>query len=199
MPRSQVWATYTRLTTSAPFAVVLSANLKSAHKLELRELELGKEGGAADYVAFEANSTEVTPLVQAPPLSPAIPLKVSGKWDFEVWALSPWDRAASGFALLGETDKRVPVSAARFSQLSYSLSSTTDASGTAQPTYEASVVAKGTYSETVSLAWAWGTDIHKAPQRVTQACTLPSNGIVRFTMAYSTHTKGFQASCDGAQ
>ena len=70
----------------------------------------------------------------------SIGFKACGKSDFQHWAVAPV--LGNGWALLGEQSKWVPVSAARFSELSWS------------ETAGASVVATGDEGEEITVAWA---------------------------------------------
>jgi len=193
-PQGEVWATYTAMGSSdlPPFAVVLAAQLKAPFTLGLDHLDLGPSSETVDWVAFETNSSaSLVPIKSGS--SSAITLRACGKWDFELWALAPWDRAASGFVLLGEQDKWVPVSAARFSRLEFARTPSEQ---------RAAVTAKGTLGETVHVAWAWGDDAETAPRRLTLACTVPVGGTVVVSIAYGAKPsvgKAFKGFCDGVE
>ena len=68
--------------------------------------------------------------------------KACRKWDFQIFAVAPV--LDDGWVLLGEQSKWVPVSNARFSQLSFS----SDGADT-----HASVIAEGSFGELVSVSW----------------------------------------------
>jgi len=75
--------------------------------------------------------------------------------------------------LFGELDKWVPVSKARFSQLQWSQDS-------------ASVVATGSYGETIAVTWGY-TESEGAGATITTAtCIFPSNGKLLVQMPSGT-------------
>jgi hypothetical protein len=198
-PTGEVWATSSHVGTAKmpPHAVVLAATLKAPYELQLGALKLGSAAEGVDWVGYEANTTASLHPIAAGASSKVAALPPCGKWDFQVWALAPWDRAASGFAFVGEQAKWVPASAARFSQLEFS--SVFGTSGVALQ--QGAVTAKGTFGEVVEVTWAWGTDMNAPLQRHTFACTVPSSGAVRMTMIYgarpSTDPKAFHGYCGG--
>lgn len=97
------------------FTVVLGAVLSNDRAVSYAadlNLATGRK-----YVAYEANTTSTVTVG-----ADSIAFKECGKWDFQVWAIAPVlanSGSASGWTLLGEQSKWVPVSAARFSELGY--------------------------------------------------------------------------------
>ena len=182
-PQGELWAAYTVLPGSAPFAVLLGAQLKASYTLDLHQLSLQATEQSA-WVAYEANST--TTLLELSPsgAANAIDFTACGKWDFQTWALAPVD-AASGFALLGEQSKWVPVSATRFSELEHSVS--TGRSG-------AAVTAKGIFREEIEVSW-----YHRLIDgfQTVVKCTVGESGTVRVSMEQSDGK--FGGYCGGEQ
>ena len=102
-----MWTSYTQL-PNYKVSYVLAINVRDGYKLSLEEL--GHPAGTM-LVAVEANTSSVMLTVgDAQPL----PISPCGQWDFQVFTLSP---VVQGWALLGEPDKWVSVSEARFSDL----------------------------------------------------------------------------------
>lgn len=189
-PSGEVWATYTRLSASPQHAVVLSV-VKEAYPLELHELELGEGWEEVGWIAYEANTTS-TLLPLLPSLLPTLPLRKSGKWDFEVWALAPWDMGYSGFALIGEQGKWVPASSARFSNLELA----TSGEGRERREWGA-VTARGMARERVDVTWAWGMEV--PPQRITVECVVGGSGYTRIRLVHGVEAgggKAFHGYCD---
>ena len=155
----EIWATHTTLDGNT-FAVVMGATLASDTTVSLAG-DLGLAGN--DYLAFEQNSTDS--VIHAT----SIDLKACGKWDFQIWSISPI--LGNGWALLGEQSKWVPVSAARFSQLTW------DSGGTA------SVVATGHEGEVVEVAWA-----KKAGATVVARCVIPRGSSVLVSVSGDSST-----------
>jgi hypothetical protein len=114
--------------------------------------------GSAVAYSLDADSLEPASL-QVQPFDGAngIPLKACGLADFQVWHTAPV--LPSGYALLGELSKWVPVSEARFSDVQ------SDAA-------QASVAVRGQAGELVTVSW-WDSAAQKAVQ---VACTLPEGG-----------------------
>ena len=93
----------------------------------------------------------------------SLTLKACKKWDFQLWSLSPV--LSSGWALLGETNKWVPVSKARF----HDLATARNGKGSS-----VSVTAKGPEGEKISVAFL-------APGATTPTvveCTIPRGSSV---------------------
>merc|ERR1712224_885757 len=127
----EIWVTNVDLDGNK-YAVMMAATLKNDRSI-FPESDLGMER----FAAFEANSTKniVT--------KGSIELKKCGKWDFQHWAFAPI--LPNGFALIGEQSKWIPVSAARFSQLSWS--------GSEGEGKSISVVATGPVNENVTVSF----------------------------------------------
>eukprot|EP00054_Salpingoeca_dolichothecata_P014018 m.78605 g.78605 ORF g.78605 m.78605 type:complete len:753 (+) comp20774_c0_seq2:47-2305(+) len=103
----EVWSTFTDL--GVRFSYVLSVNLMAAYNLTIKELGYGELN---QLVAYEANTTTTLHSVTA---QKPLPLRVSDKLNFQVFTLAPI--LSSGWALLGQADKWVPVSKDRFGSL----------------------------------------------------------------------------------
>lgn len=131
--QNEVWQTTTTL-DGAVFSVVMGATLDTEIRLDIAQ-DLGLAGS---YVAYEANATSKVPTAKSVTLQPC------GKWDFQLYALAPV--LGNGWTFLGEQDKWVPVSAARFSDLMFASSkSGADSS--------ASVIATGSEGEVINVSW----------------------------------------------
>lgn len=176
-PKGELWATTTTLAGNEPFSVVMGATLKENYKMALQELGLGNT--KSSWVGYEANAT--ASLVD---VSQGISFKACGKWDFQIWAFAAFD-PNSGFALLGEQSKWVPVSRARFSDLEHSSSMTS--SGHWQ---EAAVTAKGSYGEELVVSWAHSESGLKP---ITIKCTIPESSTIRIRVTRTD--KSFNTYC----
>ena len=148
----EVWATHTDLDGSK-FGVVMGAVLSDDITVDAAK-ELGLSG---KYVHYETNSTGI--VVSGSSLA----FKKCGKWDFQLWSLSPV--LSSGWALLGETNKWVPVSKARFHDL---------ATATSGKDSSVSVTAVGPEGEKISVAFL--PPGAKSPTVV--ECTIPRGSSV---------------------
>ena len=225
-PGGEVWATYTHISSASSssaagfesaHAVVLAANLTSPYTLKPSDLEqslyVPTLSGAPCVVAYEANTTSslVMPFAQE---GGGLTLRAANKWDFEVWALAPCGGSAtehaptSPWVLLGEPNKWVPVSSARFSRLDYSFTRGGGAKrpkhGSSSMTWRGAVTAKGSVGEVLHVAWAWlgdPVDRKASPTRRLVQCHVPSSGSVRITVvstvgATGADTATFDAYCD---
>lgn len=107
-PDGQVWSTATEI-SGRWFANVISIELGSAYSLKPSQIAPAYGAADASFVAFEANTTDtLVPLSESSPLA----LAPSDKYSFQSFAVS---QVFDGeYTLLGEPDKWVPVSAARF-------------------------------------------------------------------------------------
>jgi len=143
-PTGEIWETSTDL-SGHRFSVVMTAQLQADYSFDLNA-EIGLAGA---YVAYEANATASLLLGNI------LPLKKCDRWDFQIWALAP--TLPNGITLLGEPDKWVPVSQARFQNLAY----------TDGDTKSASVTIKGAAGEMVNIAWS------VANTRLLLKCTIP--------------------------
>jgi len=187
-PTGEVWTTYTTLPGQTPHAVVLAAEQTAAFPLDLSLLDLQLDPNRMPpMIGFEANTTDALKVFSWTSPS-SVQLQPSGKWEFQVWAFAPWDHTGTGFALIGEQDKWVPVSNARFSDMQFS---TTDTE------HQASVTAQGTPGEVLMVTWAHGEDGNTVLKRLVVSCTVPSNGKVAIAVARSLDSKEFRTSCDG--
>jgi len=158
----EIWATSTELDGST-FTVVLGATLAKDRAVAYGA-DLGLPAGTA-FVAYEANASSKVIL------GSSLQLSACGKWDFQLWAIAPI--LGNGWALLGEPSKWVPVSAARFSALSY----VTQGSDTS-----ASVVATGQVGEQIDVAWlAPGSS-----EPTVVKCTIPGGSKVRVQVTTAT-------------
>jgi hypothetical protein len=135
-PDGEVWATHSVL-GSHVFGVVMGAVLRSDYTLSIAH-DLGM--GSGPHVYYEANATS-----NVSRGSSSIAMKACGKWDFQLYAVAPV--LPNGWTLLGETNKWVPVSSARFQDLAFSTSSSSSLSTSA------SVTALGQEGERISVAW----------------------------------------------
>ena len=139
------------------WSVVLGARVSSATDVDYAA-DLGLTG-ASKYVAYESNGTD-TLTIGASKLTIA---SCPSKSDFQIYAVAPV--LPNGWTLIGEQGKWVPVSAARFSDLSFSSSG---------PESEASVIATGPEGEAIAVSWL-------APgktSRTVVSCTIPQGSKV---------------------
>ena len=169
-PQGVVMATVSR---NAPQQVehglVLSANLAAAYSFPLsavfRDDDTVRQPSTDTYAVFESNLTRHanSSAVRTVPSTGALLLPVSDKVNFTVISLAPV--TSSGWALLGELSKWVPVAEARFGNV-------TAAGG------ELEVEVVGSEGETVEISfWKAGHDI------VTVTCTLGVSARARVSTA----------------
>jgi hypothetical protein len=124
------------------------------------DLSLAKDMGmtaTGGHVHYEANTSATISR------SPTITLKICDKWDFQLHAIAPV--LSNGWALLGEPNKWVPVSNARFRDLAH---------GTAGAVTSASVTAVGVVGEKVLVAFL----APKATAPTVVVCTVGSGSAV---------------------
>ena len=131
-PDGEVWVTHTTL-SGFKFGIAMAAKLNADYTLSLeKDMELNSSA----HVHYEANATNSLAH------TPTIVLKACDKWDFQLHAVAP--TLPNGWTLLGEPSKWVPVSNARFRDLSYAKES----SGTS-----VSVTAMGPSGENIEVAF----------------------------------------------
>lgn len=156
---SEIWTTHTTL-DSYTFAVMLAANIDEDRTVSFADL-----GMVGPSVAFEANTTDALMSVMS---SDSIAIKACGKWDFQHWALAPV--FANGLALVGEQNKWVPVSNARFSNLKWY--------GTSGSDVGAAVDASGPQGETIQVSWAQSGNA----KPIVVECTIPQGDSARISI-----------------
>ncbi|KNC53925.1 6 carbohydrate binding protein [Thecamonas trahens ATCC 50062] len=103
----QVWATSSELGPVLAMHHVFAANVNASCRIT--PAELGSGDVATRWVAYESNSTATRVAVGADGLL----LEPNGEWDFALWHLAP-ALPGSEWTFLGEADKWVPASPARF-------------------------------------------------------------------------------------
>ena len=166
-PRGEVWFAPS-VVSGRRYGVLLSATLSSPYALAPSELGYDTADLAAGLVAVESNATTAPRAFSA---TAPLALSASGKYDFELWNLSP--REANGWALLGEVGtKWVGVSPARVQSIS------SDGG-------ELSALIRGAPEEVVSFAFA-PPAAAAAAGVVTVTCHIPPGGAARVTVPAAT-------------
>lgn len=157
----ELWDAHTdlsSLSTRLLFHHLLGATLNQDYAVQ--PFDLIPAPGTSDpaNLAYSGESPEELTVFAFDADHPIVFNKCS-KDDFQVWHTAPV--LPNGWALLGELDKWVSVSAFRFSQLAYSEAA-------------ASVRINGPQNETVAVTWALlSTD---TVSLITAACVLPPAG-----------------------
>ena len=148
------------------WGLVLGAELKSAYELPPSAV-FSDASLAEEYAVMESNFTrhDSAATIRVVPRAGTFALPVSGKVDFTVHSLAPV--SSSGWALLGELSKWVPVSAARFKAVTVKGS-------------DLIAEVAGAEGETVSVSFYRkpGTG---AASVVTVDCVLPASGRAKVT------------------
>ena len=136
---------------------------------------LGYTDKYASFYAFDVTKTEVSDaLPSVLPFSSSQPLTIKkcGLDDFSLWAIIPQED--NGWALLGELNKWVGVSGARFTQ----ISSTTFASGSGNSSNNSGieVTIKGVEGEIVEIGF-----VSPTRDTIKVKCTIPNTQTVTIT------------------
>jgi hypothetical protein len=145
--------------------------LKSDYTMKLSEADLDEPGHthATKYVSYESNATSTFVTTDS------IAFKACDRWDFQVWAHAPV--LENGWVLLGEPSKWVPVSNARFQDLTLNMDGNTAS---------ASVTARGPPGEAITVAWL-------APGEFTKPllanCVMPAGGAVNVRVSNASSTE----------
>lgn len=174
-PQGEVWSTSTQL-GKMPHKVIMGADLQENYQMPLEALG---SNNSVEMIVYEANSTSKLERLNA---KTGIEFKACKKWDFQIWAAAPVDQA-TGLALVGEQDKWVPVSKARFSNLKFSSVST---GGSTEQI--GSVVARGSAGEVVKVTWVMVTSA--GVDDTTVSCEMHQSGVVEVAVKYTQGTWG---------
>jgi hypothetical protein len=169
-PDGELWATHTEM-GGLKWGVMMGARLGADYTMQLSEA--GLDSASTAYFAYEANATGTFSTGGSIDFK-----KTASDWDFQVWAAAP--ALSTGWVLLGEQDKWVPVSNARFSNLQ-----TEDIMGAKM----ASVTVRGGAGEKISVSWL-------PPQSTTPLvvdCIIPEGHAV--LVQVSTSSPGLVGKC----
>jgi len=175
-PAGELWTTYNMIGRVGRWDHIFAAGLSTSYQLSAGELTLDMAGARtiSNSIAYSINtlSFDVSTLIMKPfDNSQALNVPACGYSDFQLWHVAPV--FTSGYSLLGELSKWVPVSEGRIVEIQESESSL-------------SVFAKGVWQEQVTLYFTQGNATN--PLLIPMSCTVGSAGTVTFNVPAKTCT-----------